>query len=109
MIYWRIIKDIIDDAQIEIKKEKKEMATIGIDLGTTNSLVSVWQDGKVKLIPNEFGEYLTPSVVSVTDNNIYVGKAAVEMVNILPRNPLTAFSFSATQTSHSSWSSGFSR
>lgn len=64
------------------------MATIGIDLGTTNSLVSVWNEGKVKLIPNEFGEYLTPSVVSVTNDNIYVGKAAVEM---LITNPSATF------------------
>ena len=44
------------------------MAVIGIDLGTTNSLAGVWQDGKVVLIPNAFGEYLTPSVVSIGKN-----------------------------------------
>ena len=38
---------------------------IGIDLGTTNSLAAVWQDGRSRLIPNSFGEYLTPSVVSM--------------------------------------------
>ena len=37
------------------------MAMVGIDLGTTNSLVSVWQDDKCTLIPNNLGEYLTPS------------------------------------------------
>ena len=36
---------------------------VGIDLETTNSLVGVYQDGQVKLIPNAFGEYLTLSVV----------------------------------------------
>ena len=41
------------------------MATVGIDLGTTNSLVSVWQDDKCTLIPNNLGEYLTPSVVEL--------------------------------------------
>ena len=42
---------------------------VGIDLGTTNSLVGVYQDGQVKLIPNAFGEYLTPSVVALDDND----------------------------------------
>ncbi len=36
---------------------------IGIDLGTSNSLVSYWKDGKAELIPNVFGEVLTPSIV----------------------------------------------
>ena len=52
---------------------------IGIDLGTTNSLVSVWKDEKVELISNRFGETLTPSVVSFdADGTVYVGKTAVE-------------------------------
>lgn len=41
-----------------------EMATIGIDLGTTNSLVCVWKEGKSILIPNDLGDFLTPSVVA---------------------------------------------
>ena len=44
------------------------MAIIGIDLGTTNSLVSVWKDGKSVLIPNSLGGFLTPSVVSVDED-----------------------------------------
>ena len=44
------------------------MATVGIDLGTTNSLVSVWQDDKCTLIPNNLGEYLTPSVVGIDED-----------------------------------------
>lgn len=52
---------------------------IGIDLGTTNSLAAVWKDRKCTLIPNAFGEYLTPSVVSIgEDGAIYVGKTAKE-------------------------------
>lgn len=52
---------------------------IGIDLGTTNSLVCIWKDGKAELIPNAFGEYLTPSVVGYDDNGtVYVGKTAKE-------------------------------
>lgn len=41
------------------------MAIIGIDLGTTNSLVCVYKDNAARLIPNIFGKNLTPSVVSV--------------------------------------------
>ena len=41
------------------------MAIIGIDLGTTNSLVCVWKDGKSILIPNSLGDVLTPSVIGV--------------------------------------------
>ena len=41
------------------------MAIIGIDLGTTNSLVCIYRDGKAELIPNELGDYKTSSAVSV--------------------------------------------
>lgn len=43
---------------------------IGIDLGTTNSLIAVWKDGAAQLIPNKFGEYLTPSIISMDENKV---------------------------------------
>jgi molecular chaperone HscC len=47
---------------------------VGIDLGTTNSLIAVWRDGAVELIPNALGSVLTPSAVSVDDEgSILVG------------------------------------
>lgn len=54
------------------------MALIGIDLGTTNSLVSVWRDDKVELLKNSLGNILTPSVVGLNDDgsSILVGEAA---------------------------------
>jgi len=53
------------------------MRIIGIDLGTTNSACSFWQDGKPELIPNRLHKLLTPSVVGVDDNGeILVGEAA---------------------------------
>lgn len=62
---------------------------IGIDLGTTNSLVSVWKNGSIQLIPNSFGEYLTPSIVSFdNDGTVHVGKVAKEM---LITNPQATF------------------
>lgn len=61
------------------------MAVIGIDLGTTNSLCSVFLDGRIQLIPNSFGEYLTPSVVSIGENGeVFVGKIAKEMLITRP-------------------------
>ncbi len=50
---------------------------IGIDLGTTNSLIAVWQGSAAQLIPNKFGEYLPASIISMDENKqILVGKPA---------------------------------
>ncbi|UMB78184.1 molecular chaperone HscC [Dickeya fangzhongdai] len=58
---------------------------IGIDLGTTNSLIGVWQEGKAHLIPNALNEYLTPSVVSLDeDGAILVGRPAVSRLTTHP-------------------------
>ena len=52
---------------------------IGIDLGTTNSLVSCFRNGKAEIIPNRLGKHLTPSVVSVDEEGtVYVGETAKE-------------------------------
>lgn len=65
---------------------------IGIDLGTTNSLAAVWQDGESRLIPNAFGEYLTPSVVSIgEDGTVYVGKTAKERLASHPDETASVF------------------
>lgn len=65
---------------------------IGIDLGTTNSLAAVWQDGESTLIPNSFGEYLTPSVVSIgEDDVVYVGKIAKERLVTYPERTVSIF------------------
>lgn len=53
------------------------MALIGIDLGTTNSLVSIWRNGRVEIIKNSLGHIMTPSVVSLDeDGGILVGEIA---------------------------------
>ena len=52
---------------------------IGIDLGTTNSLVACFRNGEAEIIPNSLGKHLTPSVVSVDENGtVYVGETAKE-------------------------------
>ena len=48
----------------------------GIDLGTTNSLIAVFRDGKPHLIPNALGDVLTPSVVALHNGRLVVGEAA---------------------------------
>lgn len=64
---------------------------VGIDLGTTNSLVSVFRNGNVELIPNEFGEYLTPSVISLDGEKIIVGKVAKERLITHPGTTVSEF------------------
>lgn len=65
---------------------------IGIDLGTTNSLVSYWENGASHLIPNRFGEYLTPSVVSIGKNGtVYVGDAAKQRMITQPESTVSVF------------------
>jgi molecular chaperone DnaK len=50
---------------------------VGIDLGTTNSVVAIWEDGKAAVIPNTEGERTTPSVVAYTeDGQRLVGQVA---------------------------------
>lgn len=65
---------------------------IGIDLGTTNSLCAVWQDGHAVMVPNALGHTLTPSVVGVADaGDILVGLPARE--RLLTHPQLTAAVF----------------
>lgn len=76
----------------KMHRMENNMAVIGIDLGTTNSLVSVCRENGVQLIPNVFGEVLTPSIVSVgNQNEIYVGKIAKERLITHPERTFKEF------------------
>lgn len=65
---------------------------IGIDLGTTNSLVAYFTEDGPKIIANRLGKHLTPSVVSMDEEEqIYVGDSAVERGLLFPGSTASVF------------------
>src|SRR5262249_59250041 len=66
-----------------------EEKIIGIDLGTTTSVVAVMEGGEVKVIPNQEGHRLTPSVVAFTDKGErLVGELARRQAALNPRRTI---------------------
>ena len=62
---------------------------VGIDLGTTNSCIAIWDKYKVEVIPNDYGERTTPSVVHFFDKNKYsVGFDANIFLNLYPKSTI---------------------
>lgn len=65
---------------------------IGIDLGTTNSLVAYYTEEGPKIIPNRLGKNLTPSVVSVDESGqVYIGETAKERMLLYPDSAAAVF------------------
>lgn len=65
---------------------------VGIDLGTTNSALAVWQDGAATLVPNALGDFLTPSAVSVdASGTTIIGSAARDRQTTHPSDTATSF------------------
>src|SRR4030081_284364 len=66
------------------------MATaVGIDLGTTNSVIAAWQGGEPIVIPNSEGARTTPSVVAFTDNGErLVGQLARRQAILNPKGTI---------------------
>lgn len=61
---------------------------VGIDLGTTNSLVAAVRSGQAVTLPNEEGEHLLPSVVRYSAEGVEVGRHAKEMAAKDPLNTI---------------------
>ena len=61
----------------------KKIPAIGIDLGTTYSVIGAWMNGDVKILQNDEGQTTTPSIISFLDEELFGESAKVELI----RNP----------------------
>jgi len=66
------------------------MAIIGIDLGTTNSCIAVYEGNDAKVIENSEGTRTTPSIIAYVNNEVMVGAAAKRQAVTNPKNTLYA-------------------
>ena len=58
---------------------------VGIDLGTSTSEIAIFKNGEPFVIPNHLGDYITPSVVGLTDDGrIIIGKEARDQLLLKP-------------------------
>jgi len=65
---------------------------VGIDLGTTNSLITYYSENGPVVIPNRLGKHLTPSVVSLSeDGQMYVGETAKARMALYPERSAAVF------------------
>ncbi|MBA42572.1 MAG: molecular chaperone DnaK [Magnetococcales bacterium] len=61
---------------------------VGIDLGTSNSCIGIYQNGKVEIVANDMGNRITPSYVSFTDKERIIGDGAKSSSNSNPTNTI---------------------
>jgi molecular chaperone DnaK (HSP70) len=76
--------DIVKEEHIENESD----IVVGIDLGTSNSCISVWRNNRLEIIPDEHNNYTIPSIVSFTNCMRYVG---IEARNQSELNPLRTY------------------
>ncbi|MEX5574546.1 molecular chaperone DnaK [Pseudomonas lijiangensis] len=75
----------------KFRESQKMGKIIGIDLGTTNSCVSILENGNVKVIENAEGARTTPSIIAyANDGEILVGQSAKRQAVTNPHNTLYA-------------------
>ena len=80
--------DITENIEEEtiINEEYKEDIVIGIDLGTTNTCVSIWRNNNLEIIPDEYGNRTIPSFVAFTNKTRYIGNDAKNQKELNPKN-----------------------
>ena len=82
----------ITEPNASLVQEKLSQAlAIGIDLGTTNSVIAFSEDQKPKALANAMGDILMPSVVAYLDNSSpIVGEKAVDLIDSIPGRVVTS-------------------
>jgi molecular chaperone DnaK (HSP70) len=63
-------------------KDEDEEFVLGIDLGTTNSCISIWRNNNLEIIPDNLGNRTIPSVVAFTSKSKYVGREAKNQIEL---------------------------
>jgi molecular chaperone HscC len=83
----------VDEARVGASFDLQEQRVIvGIDLGTTHSLIGLYGEGGPRLFPNALGSFLTPSVISLGDDDaILVGEPARDRLITHPDRTVASF------------------
>ena len=79
--------DIYFDDQ-RICNNKVDEVCLGIDLGTSNSCISIWRNNNVEIIPNKKGNKFIPSIISVLNDILYVGTPAKNQIMLNNSNTI---------------------
>ena len=71
-------------------KKIQNKVALGIDLGTTNSLVAILEKGEVRVLQHKSGEYLLPSIVHFGKKSILVGQDAASYLDTDVKNTISS-------------------
>lgn len=83
--HFRTLDCLIDTSRTDVptfdiknteSMEKNSNIVLGIDLGTTNTCVSIWRNNNLEIVPDEHGNRTLPSYVGFTNTNRYIGHDA---------------------------------
>lgn len=65
-----------------------EKSVCGIDLGTTNSVITMWRNGKVQVLLNKRNESTMPSCVAFLEDGSLIGSSALAQQHVNPLNTI---------------------
>jgi molecular chaperone DnaK len=86
-LYFKFVYNLIRNIKYKVDKKIKMAKVVGIDLGTTNSVVAAIEGGQPSVIINAEGLRTTPSIVAYTKKQeLLVGQIAKRQAVINPEN-----------------------